>query len=84
MPGRTYIGRKVIHKYAAIRVITATKESTGVFRDEDGEYPAGSWLRNPRLSRHTPHTGAEGALIYVKVGAGSTLTVKLGLRGCKP
>ncbi len=41
----------------------------GVFRDEDGEYPAGSWLRNPRWSRHTPHTGAEGALIYVKVGA---------------
>ncbi len=41
----------------------------GVFRDEDGEYPAGSWLRNPRWSRHTPYTGAEGALIYVKVGA---------------
>ncbi|MFO0255185.1 MAG: cupin domain-containing protein [Betaproteobacteria bacterium] len=40
-----------------------------MFRDEDGEYPAGSWLRNPRLSRHTPHIGAEGALIYVKVGA---------------
>ncbi len=41
----------------------------GVFRDEDGEYPAGTWLRNPRRSRHTPYTGAEGALIYVKVGA---------------
>ena len=41
----------------------------GVFRDEDGVYPAGSWLRNPRWSRHTPYTGAEGALIYVKVGA---------------
>ncbi|MGE0556883.1 MAG: cupin domain-containing protein [Burkholderiales bacterium] len=41
----------------------------GVFRDEDGEYPVGSWLRNPRWSRHTPYTGAEGALIYVKVGA---------------
>ncbi|MBY0265929.1 MAG: cupin domain-containing protein [Burkholderiales bacterium] len=41
----------------------------GMFRDEDGEYPAGSWLRNPRWSRHTPYTGAEGALIYVKVGA---------------
>jgi len=41
----------------------------GVFRDEDGEYPAGSWLRNPRWSRHTPYTGPEGALIYVKVGA---------------
>jgi anti-sigma factor ChrR (cupin superfamily) len=41
----------------------------GVFRDEEGTYPAGSWLRNPRWSRHTPFTGAEGALIYVKVGA---------------
>lgn len=41
----------------------------GVFRDEDGEYPVGSWLRNPRWSGHTPYTGAEGALIYVKVGA---------------
>lgn len=41
----------------------------GVFRDEAAEYPAGTWLRNPRWSRHTPYTGAEGALIYVKVGA---------------
>ena len=40
----------------------------GLFRDEHGEYPAGSWLRNPRYSEHTPFTGAEGALIYVKVG----------------
>jgi len=41
----------------------------GVFRDEDGDYPAGTWLRNPRWSRHEPFTGTEGALIYVKVGA---------------
>jgi len=41
----------------------------GVFRDEDGDYPTGTWLRNPRGSRHTPFTGPEGALIYVKVGA---------------
>jgi anti-sigma factor ChrR (cupin superfamily) len=40
----------------------------GLFRDELGEYPAGTWLRSPRWSRHTPFTGAEGALIYVKVG----------------
>jgi len=40
----------------------------GLFRDEHGEYPAGAWLRNPRWSRHTPFTGVEGALIYVKVG----------------
>ncbi len=41
----------------------------GVFRDEDGDYPAGTWLRSPRGSRHAPYAGAEGALIYVKVGA---------------
>lgn len=41
----------------------------GVFRDELGAYPAGTWLRNPPFSRHQPYTGAEGALIYVKTGA---------------
>lgn len=40
----------------------------GLFRDEHGEYPAGTWLRSPRWSSHTPFTGAEGATIYVKVG----------------
>jgi len=46
----------------------------GLFRDEHGEYPAGTWIRSPRGSRHAPFTGAEGALIYVKVGLiGATL-----------
>lgn len=40
----------------------------GVFKDEGGAYAAGTWLRSPRWSRHTPFTGPEGALIYVKVG----------------
>ncbi|HAW93792.1 MULTISPECIES: cupin domain-containing protein [unclassified Arsukibacterium] len=40
----------------------------GLFCDERGQYPAGSWLRSPRYSQHAPFTGAEGALIYVKVG----------------
>ncbi len=40
----------------------------GVFCDEHGVYPAGSWLRSPHLSRHHPFTGPEGALIYVKTG----------------
>ncbi|MBS7663217.1 cupin domain-containing protein [Pseudomonas lalucatii] len=39
----------------------------GVFEDEFGAYPAGTWLRNPRGSRHTPFS-REGCLIYVKVG----------------
>ena len=40
----------------------------GVFRDQQGDYPAMSWLRSPRWSQHAPFTRAEGALIYVKVG----------------
>lgn len=40
----------------------------GVFNDEGGAYAAGTWLRSPGWSRHTPYTGPEGALIYVKVG----------------
>ncbi|RJG01009.1 cupin domain-containing protein [Noviherbaspirillum sedimenti] len=40
----------------------------GVFQDENGAYPAGTWLRSPSGSRHTPRTGAEGAILYVKIG----------------
>ena len=40
----------------------------GLLCDEYGHYPAGSWLRNPRNSSHTPYTLEEGALIYVKTG----------------
>jgi anti-sigma factor ChrR (cupin superfamily) len=48
----------------------------GVFHDEHGVYPSGSWLRSPRWSRHTPFTGAEGATILVKVGhLGATMLV---------
>lgn len=39
----------------------------GVFQDEHGTYPAGSWLRSPNLSEHRPFS-AEGCLIYVKTG----------------
>ena len=40
----------------------------GVFRDEHGAYPAGTWIRSPHLSNHRPFTGPEGATILVKVG----------------
>ena len=39
----------------------------GVFEDEYGRYPAGSWMRSPHGSRHAPFS-REGALIWVKVG----------------
>lgn len=47
----------------------------GVFCDEHGVYPAGSWLRSPHLSKHQPFTGPEGALIYVKTGHLGDLTL---------
>lgn len=40
----------------------------GVFHDEHGRYPAGTWIRSPHLSKHTPFTKQEGCLIYVKTG----------------
>lgn len=40
----------------------------GVFCDEFGEYPAGTWIRSPHLSQHKPFTKEHGALIYVKTG----------------
>ena len=38
----------------------------GVFQDEHGDYPAGSYIRNPPQSSHTP--GSEtGCVIFVKL-----------------
>ncbi|NRA40801.1 MAG: cupin domain-containing protein [Pseudomonadales bacterium] len=39
----------------------------GEFADEYGSYPAGSYLRNPIGSSHSPKVGAQGALIFVKL-----------------
>ncbi len=39
----------------------------GVFSDERGDYPVGSWLRSPHLSQHQPFS-REGCLILVKTG----------------
>lgn len=39
----------------------------GVFQDERGDYPAGTWLRSPHLSAHVPFS-EPGCLIFVKVG----------------
>ena len=40
---------------------------SGVFADDQGTYPAGTWLRNPTDSVHTPFSDS-GCLIYVKTG----------------
>lgn len=39
----------------------------GVFEDEHGRYPAGSWIRSPHLSAHQPFS-KEGCMILVKTG----------------
>ena len=38
----------------------------GVFQDEHGDYPAGSYVRNPPTSSHTPGS-ADGCVIFVKL-----------------
>lgn len=40
----------------------------GIFYDENGSYPRGTWIRSPHLSQHKPFTKEEGALIFVKTG----------------
>lgn len=38
----------------------------GVFQDEHGDFPAGTYVRNPPTSRHTPGS-APGCTIFVKL-----------------
>src|SRR5208337_721769 len=38
----------------------------GVFQDEHGDFPAGSYIRNPPTSHHTPGS-ASGCVIFVKL-----------------
>ncbi|MBV8090647.1 MAG: cupin domain-containing protein [Alphaproteobacteria bacterium] len=38
----------------------------GVFEDEHGEFPAGTYVRNPPTSRHTPGS-ARGCILFVKL-----------------
>jgi anti-sigma factor ChrR (cupin superfamily) len=38
----------------------------GVFSDQSGDFPAGSYVRNPIGTRHTPHS-AKGCVIFVKL-----------------
>ena len=50
----------------------------GVFQDEQGEYPAGSYVRNPPTSRHTP-ASASGCILFVKLWQ-FDLTDRTGVR----
>ena len=39
----------------------------GVFEDEQGAYPSGTWMRSPHLSAHRPYS-RQGCTILVKTG----------------
>ena len=39
----------------------------GVFEDEHGHYPSGTWIRSPHLSEHRPFS-SQGCTILVKTG----------------
>ncbi|MEB3284364.1 MAG: cupin domain-containing protein [Candidatus Sericytochromatia bacterium] len=40
---------------------------SGIFSDEHGHYPEGTWIRSPHMSQHTPFS-VEGCTIFVKTG----------------
>ena len=40
---------------------------SGTFSDEHGQYPEGTWLRSPHLSKHHPYVEEE-TIIWVKTG----------------
>ena len=40
---------------------------SGELIDENGRYPAGTWIRSPHMSRHDPYVEVD-TLIWVKVG----------------
>ncbi|WP_226876653.1 cupin domain-containing protein [Microbulbifer hainanensis] len=54
----------------------------GVFSDESGDYPAGSYIRNPPGSSHAPFS-EQGCTLFVKLGQfaeGDTATVRIDTR----
>ncbi len=77
MPLQSYgIGNTALVKWAPNTIFNPHKHwggeeilvLEGVFRDDHGEYPKGTWIRSPHLSQHAPFTGPEGAVIFVKTG----------------
>lgn len=73
------IGDEVARATSLVRYAPASRFSThthdggeeflvleGVFQDEHGDYPAGSYVRNPPTSRHTPGS-APGCTLFVKL-----------------
>ena len=65
----TSIVRYAAHSRFAPHTHTGGEEFlvlNGVFQDEQGDYPAGAYVRNPPTSSHTPRSEA-GCTIFVKL-----------------
>jgi len=73
------IGEEVARATSVVRYAPASRFSAhthgggeeflvldGVFQDEHGDYPTGSYVRNPPTSRHTPGS-APGCVLFVKL-----------------
>lgn len=73
------IGNEVARATTVVRYAPGSKFTThthgggeefivleGVFQDEYGDYPVGSYIRNPPTTRHTPGS-APGCIIFVKL-----------------
>lgn len=73
------IGAEVAHATSIVRYAPASQFSAhthtggeefivleGVFQDEHGDYPAGTYVRNPPATSHTPGS-KEGCTIFVKL-----------------
>jgi anti-sigma factor ChrR (cupin superfamily) len=52
----------------------------GVFQDEHGDFPAGSYIRNPPESRHTPGSAGRGT----KMDRSGTIGSYHGIEDIKP
>ncbi len=74
------IGEEVVRETSIVRCAAGARFSThahgggeeflvlaGSFRDDAGDYPDGTYVRNPIGTPHAPWTGSDGALLFVKL-----------------
>ena len=63
---RTLCAEQRFFRRTRIRAVKNSWFLDGVFQDEHGDFPAGSYVRNPPTSSHTPGSDA-GCTIFVKL-----------------
>ena len=65
LPPSSATRRAATSRRTHIPAAKSSSSSKGVFQDEHGDFPAGSYIRNPPTSRHRPGSAA-GCTIMVK------------------